>query len=216
MTRSLSRLAALGLVAVTSCSSSTSSNGASSSWQSSTQSGTDATSGTEGERYFPLKHGTLYHYRTETLREGPVDDGMLMMKVHRASATRGELRRPAGNQIFEFTSQGIATTTKVGSPAFLLKLPIDPSTTWVGPHGGKTRFVETGLAVATQAGSFSGCVTTLEERGGDTPIRVQTTLCPDVGIAKLEVQSGGVVERAELVYFGPPFDIGPDGTQRVP
>jgi hypothetical protein len=58
-------------------------------------------------------------------------------------------------------------------------------------------------------------VTTLEERGGDAPLRVKTTLCPGVGIVSMEVQSGPVVERAELIYFGEPVDIGGEGLKRV-
>ncbi|NUP11281.1 MAG: hypothetical protein HOW73_34985 [Polyangiaceae bacterium] len=207
-------LALLALVAA-GCSSSTSSADGSSTWQGGTA-GVDATSGSAAERFFPLKDGTLYHYKTEALKEGPVQAGVLMMKVHRTSATRGELRKPAGTQVFEFSSLGIATQTKTGAPAFLLKLPIDPNTTWLGPQGGKTRISASDVSITTPAGSFAGCLTTLEERGGDSPFRVQTTLCPDVGIVALEAQSGGAVERAELVYYGPPIDIGEEGLRRVP
>lgn len=77
------------------------------------------------------------------------------------------------------------------------------------------RLAAQGLTVTTQAGSFTGCITTIEERRGDVLVRVSTTLCPDVGIVWLEVQSGGAVERAELVYHGPPVDVGPDVTKRI-
>lgn len=186
------------------------------SWQQTSAGLPGASSGTELERYFPLKDGTLYQYKTEKVREGPVaPGGMLMVKVHRSSATKGELLKPSGTQSFEFTSLGIATQTKTGAPAFLLKLPLDEVNTWLGPHGGKTRIQATSLEATTSAGTFKACVKTLEERGGDAPLRIITTLCPDVGIVVLEVQSGGEVERAELVYFGPPIEIGPDGVQRV-
>lgn len=185
------------------------------SWQQTEAGLQQASSGTELERFFPLKDGTLYQYRTERLREGPVTAGLLMVKVHRSSATRGELLKPSGAQSFEFTSLGIATQTKTGAPAFLLKTPLDEANSWLGPHGGKTRVQATNLEVGTKAGDFKGCVKTLEERGGDAPLRIVTTLCPDVGIAVLEVQSGAEVERAELLYFGPPIEIGPDGVQRV-
>lgn len=185
-------------------------------WQADSNGLKGASSGTEAEKLFPIVDGHIYHYRTESFGAGPaVETGMLMIKMHRSSASAGELRRPAGPQRFTFTPAGIATTTKGGAPAFLLKLPISPDVRWLGPHGGQTHVAGTGITATTQAGTFSGCVTTVEERGGDAPLRVSTTLCPDVGIASLEVQSGGAVERAELVYFGPPVDLGPEGLKRV-
>lgn len=185
------------------------------SWQQTDAGLSGASSGSEIERYFPLKDGTLYQYRTEKIREGPVASGVLMVKVHRSTSIKGELLKPSGTQAFEFTSLGIATQTKTGAPAFLLKLPLDQANTWLGPHGGKTHIQALNVEAVTKAGEFKGCVKTLEERGGDAPLRIATTLCPDVGIVILEVQSGAEVERAELTYFGPPIEIGPDGVQRV-
>lgn len=185
-------------------------------WQGDANGLANASSGTEAEKLFPIVDGHIYHYRTESFGAGPAaESGVLMIKMHRSSATAGELRRPAGPQRFEYTPAGVATTTKTGAPAFLLKLPLDTTQTWLGPHGGQTKVAATGVTATTQAGTFSGCVTTLEERGGDAPLKVSTTLCSSVGIVSLEVQSGGAVERAELVYFGPPVDIGPEGLKRV-
>lgn len=184
-------------------------------WQSGTSGVADASSGTEAEKYFPMVDGHLYHYKTEALREGPMEAGALMMKVHRSSSTKGELRRPTGTQTFEYTSAGIATVTKGGAPAFLLKTPLEPGNTWLGPQGGKTSVSAKDVAISLPAGDFKGCLQTLEERGGDSPMRIITTLCPDVGIVRLEVQAGPQVERADLVYYGPPIDIGPEGLKRV-
>jgi hypothetical protein len=185
-------------------------------WQGGASGVANASSGTEGEKLFPIVDGHIYHYRTESFGAGPAaETGVLMIKMHRSSATAGELRRPAGPQRFEYTPGGIATATKSGAPAFLLKLPIDETQRWLGPQGGQTRVAATGVTATTQAGTFTGCVTTVEERGGDAPLKVSTTLCPSVGIVSLEVQSGAAVERAELVYFGPPVDIGPEGLKRV-
>jgi hypothetical protein len=185
-------------------------------WQGATDGLKGASSGTDGEKLFPIVDGHIYHYRTESFGEGSASEtGVLMIKMHRSSQTAGELRRPAGPQRFEFTPAGITTMTKGGAPAFLLKLPLSPDQRWLGPHGGQTHVTATGVTATTQAGTFLGCVTTSEERGGDAPLRVTTTLCPDVGIVSLEVQSGGAVERAELVYFGPPVDLGPEGLKRV-
>jgi hypothetical protein len=187
---------------------------AGSSWQNGARGDADASSGTAGERWFPLKDGTLYHYKTEVLGDN-VSTGMLVAKVHRPSGSRGELRKPAGTQVFDFVPGGIATQTKTGAPAFLLKLPLDPNTQWLGPHGGVTKLSQQNLTVTLDFGTFNGCISTEELRGGDSPLRIVTTLCPEVGITSLEVSQGGGVERARLVYFGPPIDIGGEGLQRV-
>ncbi|MFO0550396.1 MAG: hypothetical protein U0271_18520 [Polyangiaceae bacterium] len=168
-------------------------------------------SGTELERFFPLVDGNIYHYKTELLVEGPAEPaGTLIVKVRRTSPTQGQLLRPTA-QDFSYASNGIATTTKSGAPAFLMKWPIDSSQTWLGPQGGQTRYDNVNATINTPAGTFQGCVVTIETRGGDLPVRVATTLCPTVGIVALEVQQAGAVERAELVYYGEPIDIGPDG-----
>jgi hypothetical protein len=175
-----------------------------------------ATSNTAGEKLFPMIDGHIYHYRTESFGAGPaVESGVLMIKMHRSSPTAGEMRRPSGPQRFEYTPAGVATKTKGGAPAFLIKLPIDATITWLGPQGGQTRVEASPVTATTQAGTFSDCVTTLEQRGGDAPLRVKTTLCPGVGIVSMEVQSGPAVERAELIYFGEPVDIGGEGLKRV-
>ncbi len=210
----MKRGAALGLALLAGCSGAETPDKPS--WQSGSSGVRDASSGTSGEKLFPMVDGHIYHYRTQSFGAGPaVESGVLMIKMHRASPTVGEMRRPSGPQRFEYTPAGVATKTKGGAPAYLIKLPADPSTTWLGPQGGQTRVEASGVTATTQAGTFSDCVTTMEERGGDAPLRVKTTLCPGVGIVSMEVQSGAAVEKAELVYFGPPVDIGGEGLKRV-
>jgi len=184
-------------------------------WQADATGAKGVGSGTEAEHFFPLVDGNIYNYRTEHLGDAGRESGMLMMKVHRDSATTGELRKPASSQRFEYGPLGVATQTKTGNPAYLFKWPLTPDARWLGPQGGEARLGAADVTITTPAGTYHGCLTLLEERRGDAPIRITTTLCPDVGIVALEVSSGGVVERAELVYYGPPMDLGPEGTRRV-
>lgn len=172
-------------------------------------------SGTLGEKYFPLKDGHIYQYETLRFGDGPPEKGMLPVRVKRTSATSGELKKGGPPQVFQYSDLGVQTQTKSGTPAFVLKMPIDPGTTWLGPLGGKTRYEATNQSFDSRAGHFEGCVRTIEERGGDAPLKVTTLFCPDVGIATLEVQSGAAAERAELIYYGPQIEIGPDGLKRV-
>ncbi|WP_437287396.1 hypothetical protein [Sorangium sp. So ce406] len=169
-----------------------------------------ASSGTQAERYFPLVDGRVYHY--VTLSEGG-GEGMLVARVHRADARRGELRFPSGVKRFEFTGEGVLRSD---TGVFVLKEPIAPGTTWTGEHGGRARITAVDAAVEVPAGRFTGCVQTVEERLGDTPARYVSTFCPDVGVVAIEAESGASHEKAELKSYAPPFDMGPDGVRRTP
>jgi hypothetical protein len=171
-----------------------------------------ARSGFASEAWFPLAEGRLYQYATTS---GDGTPGLLVARVHRTSSTLGELRTPAGTRRFQYAADGVLTLNKDGVWAHVVKLPVDPATTWRGEHGGKARWDAGGVAVEVEAGRFEGCGRVVEERGGDRPARFATTFCPTVGVVLLEATQGDLAERAELTYFGEPLDIGPEGTKRV-
>lgn len=173
---------------------------------------TSATSsGTSLERYFPLVNGYIYSYATMTETGEP---GVLTLTAQRSSPMFGELRVASRLRRFAYTPEGVVNAD-IG--AFLLKAPLAPGNSWRGEHGGLTRVDAADLVVAVPAGTFRGCVRTVEERRGDVPIRYTTVFCPDIGVVALEVVSGMSLERAELKSYAPPVQIGPDGvvtTQR--
>ncbi|MDC3954528.1 hypothetical protein [Polyangium jinanense] len=166
----------------------------------------DASSGMPIERYFPLVHGNLWHYET-TSDDG--ERGLLLVRARRTSAIEGELVTPTGARRVAFTSEGVAL---LGRSVYVLRAPIAVGMSWTGEHGGWTRIEAVGQSVTVPAGRFDGCVVTVEERGGDVPIRYTTTFCPDVGITVLDVEARMGHERAELRSYGPPVNIGPEGT----
>ncbi|TKD13148.1 hypothetical protein [Polyangium fumosum] len=166
----------------------------------------DVSSGTPIERYFPIVHGNLWHYETTS------DDGargLLLVRARRTSAFEGELVTPKGARRVAFTSEGVAL---LGRSVYVLRAPVVVGMSWTGEHGGGTRIVAVGQSVTVPAGRFEGCVVTVEERGGDVPVRYTTTFCPDVGITVLDVEARVGHERAELRSYGPPVNIGPEGT----
>ncbi|MDI1443194.1 hypothetical protein [Polyangium sp. 6x1] len=163
-------------------------------------------SGTQIERYFPLVHGNLWHYET-TSDDG--ERGLLLVRARRTSASEGELVTPTGARRVAFTSEGVAL---LGRSVYVLRAPIAAGMSWTGEHGGWTRIVAVGQSVTVPAGRFDGCVVTVEDRGGDVPVRYTTTFCPDVGITVLDVEARAAHERAELRSYGPPVNIGPEGT----
>jgi hypothetical protein len=174
-------------------------------WTNPGEGAVGATSGTEAERFFPLVHGYIWQYATSS-DEG--DRGVLLVRAHRTDARRGELRTSSSARRIEYTSEGVQLS---GLAVFILKTPLALGTTWNGEQGGVARITEVNATVDVPAGRFGGCVVAVEERGGDQPVRYETTFCPDVGIARLTVEAGLASERAELRSYGPPVTIGPDG-----
>ncbi len=170
-------------------------------------------SGTALERLFPLQDRHVYQYVAET--DSGQQDG-LVIQVSRSDALGGTLQLPGGRKHFRYQSDGVQLTPPTGAPVYVLKQPLTPGNRWRGEHGGTVEIVAVDASVTVPAGLFTGCVTTVEQRGGDRPLRVTTTFCPDVGIVQLEATSGAQLERASLRSYGPPVDIGPDGVRRLP
>lgn len=171
----------------------------------------DVASGSDLEKFFPMKDGIVYAYAT--LNEMN-EQGALMARVHRVDATHGELVYPNGTKRFSYLPDGIQVELRTG-PRYVLKAPLVSSNTWIGEHDGRSRVIAVNAQVETPAGKFNGCVQTLEERLGDAPVRYATTFCPDVGVVVIEAATGANLERAELKSFGEPEAVGPDGVTQM-
>ena len=153
-------------------------------------------SGSSVERYFPLEEGKIYDYVTN---EGG-DTGMLVARVHRTDASHGELRMSNASKRFVYKPDGVA----YDEGAYILKAPLEVGASWPGEHGGTTRIVSIDAAPKLAAGTYAGCVQTVEENGRPPGARYQTTYCPGVGMVLLEVAAGGAEARAELKSYGFP------------
>jgi hypothetical protein len=110
-------------------------------------------------------------------------------------------------QRLELTAEGIMQATG----GYLLKGPLSKGAHWKGQTG-DVSVSAMDKSVTVPAGTFQGCVETLEHaRLQDAEKKITTVFCPDVGITVLEVQ--GIVngeyglERASLKSFGPKVDI---------
>jgi hypothetical protein len=158
----------------------------------------------------PLIDGHNYRYLFET------DGGResWLAKVSRQSETSGSIHFPNGTKRFEYRPDGI-TLDRAPTAVYVLRLPLVVGNRWPGPEGSSVEIVAVDATAETPAGRFVGCVTTIEQRAGDRPIRITTTFCPEVGIVELEAASGAAVERAVLESFGPPVEIGPGGELRA-
>ncbi len=167
-------------------------------------------SGTEAERFFPLIDGHIYQYVTRN-EEGT--EGMMVARVARIDAQRGQLRFSNETKSFEFAPDGVKTTSKAGHLVYLLKTPLQVGTSWPGQHRGVVKIMTVDVAVDVPAGHFDGCLQTVEQRGGDVPVRYAATFCPEVGLVLLEAASKTQTEQAELKSYGPPVSIGEDGVR---
>lgn len=150
--------------------------------------------------FFPLEEGRIYNYTT---REGD-ESGMLVARVHRTDPMHGELRMSNATKRFVYTPDGVAYD---GGGAYILKAPLKPGASWPGEHGGTTRIVSVDASSKVPAGTYSGCVQTVEEGGRPPGSRYTTTFCPGIGMVLLQVTMGSVEARAELKSYGAPVVI---------
>jgi hypothetical protein len=151
------------------------------------------------ETYFPLEEGKIYHYVT---KDG-AETGMLIAKVHRTDATRGELRLSNATKRFAFLPDSVVYE---GGPT-ILKTPLEVGSSWAGEHGGTTKIASTDAIVEVPAGHYTSCLTTIEEGGRPSGSRYETTYCPGVGMVLLVVSANGASARAELKSYGLPVKI---------
>lgn len=141
---------------------------------------------------------------------------MLLARVRRDRSEGGSLQMSGGTKRFSYAPDGVVLEREGMMPVYVLKQPLQIGNRWRGEHGGWVAITEVDAQVQVPAGSYRGCVKTVEERGGDQPLRVSTTFCPEVGIVELEAASGAQYEKAVLTSYGPPVDLGPDGIKRIP
>ncbi len=155
-------------------------------------------------RYLPLEDGTVFAYETSTEPSG--EHGLLILEVRRRTPGTAEL-------VVAGRARGLTVTADAVAHAgggFLLREPLSAGAEWHGDFG-HVRVTRVEASVTVPAGTFAGCVETVEElttREGEK--RTTTSFCPGVGIALREtaVEQGGEQqsERIALKSFGKKFD----------
>lgn len=170
--------------------------------QPATTPATAAASGSSFENLFPLEDGNLYAYDT---KDGD-DSGMLTAKVKRKDAMHGELQLSNKTNHFVYAADGVTYDTGV----YILKAPLEATTSWMGEHGGIVKYGSTNAEVQVPAGTYTGCVRTVEEGGALPPgKRYETTYCPHVGMVQLAVKAPVGEGSAVLKSYGKPVVIAP-------
>lgn len=140
-------------------------------------------------RFLPLADGTVFSYET---RAEPGDErGLLVLEIRRPSANRAELVVAGRVTRLDVT----ATAVSAVSGGFLLREPLVAGAEWKGDFG-HVRLTRTDQSVTTPAGSFAGCLETVEELvTRDAVKRTTTTYCPGIGIAVRETEAEQGAER---------------------
>lgn len=160
-------------------------------------------------RFLPLYNNTVYSY--QTLNEESGETGLFVIRVHHLPSGLVEFNVGGRQQWLELTEDAVRQT----SGGSLLRMPLIVGKTWKG-HSGIVTLTAVGRRVDVPAGSYRNCIVTTEDSTvGDTSQRVITSYCPDVGVARLEIEStvSNTYRRdvAELSSFGPMIDWGKNG-----
>jgi hypothetical protein len=155
-------------------------------------------------RYLPLEDGTVFSYDTST--EPPTEPGLLVLEVRRPRPDTAELVVAGRARRLNVTATAVAHA----AGGFLLREPLTVDASWHGDFG-RVHVTRVDLPVTVAAGTFAGCVETVEElttREGQK--RTTTAFCPGVGIAlrETEAEQGATrqSERIALKSFGKKFD----------
>lgn len=161
----------------------------------------DGEEASDVERYFPSAPGTAWSYDV-VAGEGPPalviarvvarDQDRVAISVSGSEPNQYQLRR-----------DGVYSTD---AGAYALKWPLEVGSTWIGRGEGLATIVDVDATLDTPAGRFARCVVVREEREAP-PTTVETHFCPDVGVARLEVElrleAGAIRTVTQIRGFSP-------------
>jgi hypothetical protein len=162
-------------------------------------------------RFFPLADGRIWAFDQTDEENGST--GVFVTRARQLTPVRFSLATGNRTRSVELRADGIVAAE---TGVYLLKAPLAAGAEWAGDRGGVVRVSSLDKAVQVPAGSFVGCVETVEElaaaAGSANPLRrITTQFCPDVGIASLHVevwdQGRHLSERASLRSFGEPVTL---------
>jgi hypothetical protein len=131
---------------------------------------------------------------------------MFMVRVKRVGPTIAQLLTGSSLRLL---SIGPDFVRREGA-GIVLRTPLKVGETWQGDKG-VVKIVDANVEVKVTAGTYKDCVQTVEEVGGDARGKITTFFCPDVGIARMQVEewhgADHFTQLMELRSFGPPMDL---------
>lgn len=155
-------------------------------------------------RYLPLEDGTVFSYATTIEPSG--ERGLLVLEIRRPRPELAELVVAGRAQRLSVTAGAVAHV----AGGFLLREPVAAGSTFRGDFG-LVRVTGIDQTVTVPAGTFAGCIETVEEATSNEGFkRTKTAFCPGVGITLRETdaeQEGThATERIALKSWGKRFD----------
>jgi hypothetical protein len=120
--------------------------------------------------------GSTWAYEISKYLPGDkIEKGFAAARVVKSSPSSFEVQTPSETIVYEIHPDGIY---KPKAGYYLIKDPLQVGLRWPLPDGGEVRINRVGIRETTDAGTFEGCITIVEEgRGG----RAEWTYAPNVG-----------------------------------
>lgn len=154
--------------------------------------------------YLPFENDTVFSYATYI--EETNERGLAVFEIKRPRPELVELSLAGQVRKRYYFEPGGVRSSQGG---YLLKLPLELNAEWRGDDG-MVKVTNVNLSVKVPAGTYTGCLQTVEDaRLGAATRKTTTVFCPKIGITVLEIdaqQEGmSVLQRLELKSFGARF-----------
>lgn len=152
--------------------------------------------------FLPLKDRTVSSFEVTT---DLGDQGILVLEIFRPRPELAELKIAGRVQRLAVEDNRISHTTG----GILLETPLKEGHSFQGSFG-TVVIQKTDQLVEVPAGTYAGCLTTVEESTAP-PKRATSTYCPGIGLVKMTVQSfeaeGPGEVSTRLMHHGPRVEI---------
>lgn len=158
-------------------------------------------------RFFPAVDGTVHAYETKDLITGTT--GVLMLRTTVLGDRTIEVTSSKPQRL-RYDDKGLLREPQ---GAYVLRTPLEVGQSWPGGPNVSVSIVKTDVTITVPAGTYKGCLETLDKRVGAVSGSVRSVYCPDVGLVLLESEGKGagpgqeIHERVELKSYGKGLDL---------
>lgn len=150
--------------------------------------------------FLPFENQTVLSFVT---RDDLGGSSYFVMEIERPSEARGEIWIAGRRTRFQISPRRIERA----EGGIWLAEPLEVGRSFPGPFG-QTTIESVSERVTVPAGTFEGCVVTLERSEAKT---AESTYCPGVGLVRLVVEGASDADvtrvQSELTSYGPRVDL---------
>jgi hypothetical protein len=158
-------------------------------------------------KFFPAVDGTVHAYETKDVLTGAT--GVLMMRTQVTGARTIEVKSSKVQRL-RYDDKGLLREPQ---GYYLLRAPLAVGQSWPAGPNVSVAIVKIDAEITVPAGTYRGCVETVDRRVGAVSGTIKSVYCPDVGLVLLESEGQGqgpgqeVHERVELKSFDKELDL---------